>query len=775
LRASSTGNAAKRLIPAIVVIVGWALSAWAAAPGPLTTLRAIHALSNAEASRGLPVDFEATVNYRRAGESTLFVQDGMDGIYVWAKPELKMTAGDRVLIHGKTQDSFHAIVIADNVTVIRHGTLPAPVPAGYDELIRAQYDCMLVSVRAQVRSADMVMSGHRPTTHLQLMVDGSFIDAWVNSSDEKLLSQLVDAQVEAVGVAGSNFDGKMQRIGIALSVSSLADIRIMKRAETSPWTLPATPMDKIFDGYQVKDFSRRIRVHGIITYYQPGEVLVLQDGTKSVWVATRFEEPMRIGSQVDVTGFPDVHSGFLAIANGEVRQSGVYAPIVPRPVTRSDLTSSKNIFDLVSIEGQVVTEIRESAQDVYVLISDGQVYSVIYRHPKVDGQQIDTPMREIPPGARIKVVGICTLEDSNHFDREVPFDLLLRSSDDITVVEQPSLVNTRNLILVVCLLLLLIALVGGWGWNLEHKVRQKTVALAARIEQEAAQERRSAQLEQKRSGILEDINGSRPLAEILEEIAALVSATLDGAPCWCEVADGARLGDCPPGQENLRITCANIPARAGSPLGTFFAGLNAGTPPAAREAVALDNGAKLATLAIETRRLYSDLLRRSEFDLLTDIHNRFSLEAHLDACIDDARKSAGVFGLLYIDLDKFKQVNDHYSHHIGDLYLQEVAQRMKQQLRSHDLLARLGGDEFAVLLPMVRNRNGVEEIAQRLEHSFDLPFNLEGHTLHGSASFGIALYPENGVTKDSLLHAADAAMYAVKNSRKQAKISLSLG
>jgi diguanylate cyclase (GGDEF)-like protein len=191
--------------------------------------------------------------------------------------------------------------------------------------------------------------------------------------------------------------------------------------------------------------------------------------------------------------------------------------------------------------------------------------------------------------------------------------------------------------------------------------------------------------------------------------------------------------------------------------------------------VALDNGAKLATLAIETRRLYSDLLRRSEFDLLTDIHNRFSLEAHLDACIDDARKSAGVFGLLYIDLDKFKQVNDHYSHHIGDLYLQEVAQRMKQQLRSHDLLARLGGDEFAVLLPMVRNRNGVEEIAQRLEHSFDLPFNLEGHTLHGSASFGIALYPENGVTKDSLLHAADAAMYAVKNSRKQAKISLSLG
>jgi diguanylate cyclase (GGDEF)-like protein len=163
-------------------------------------------------------------------------------------------------------------------------------------------------------------------------------------------------------------------------------------------------------------------------------------------------------------------------------------------------------------------------------------------------------------------------------------------------------------------------------------------------------------------------------------------------------------------------------------------------------------------------------LRRSEFDLLTDIHNRFSLETHLDARIEEARANAGILGLLYIDLDKFKQVNDLYSHRIGDLYLQEVARRLKQQLRSHDLLARLGGDEFAVLLPMVRNRGGVEEIAQRLEHSFELPFFLEGHTLQGSASIGIALYPENGTTKDSLLSAADAAMYAVKNDKKKAEI-----
>ena len=139
----------------------------------------------------------------------------------------------------------------------------------------------------------------------------------------------------------------------------------------------------------------------------------------------------------------------------------------------------------------------------------------------------------------------------------------------------------------------------------------------------------------------------------------------------------------------------------------------------------------------------------------------------MEDLIEEARLRAGIFGLVYVDLDKFKQVNDLYGHRVGDLYLQEVAQRMKRQLRPHDTLARLGGDEFAVLLPLVRNRAEVEEIAQRLERSFDEPFALEGLALTGSASVGIALYPEDGATRDDLLNAADAAMYEVKNAKRQ--------
>ena len=126
-----------------------------------------------------------------------------------------------------------------------------------------------------------------------------------------------------------------------------------------------------------------------------------------------------------------------------------------------------------------------------------------------------------------------------------------------------------------------------------------------------------------------------------------------------------------------------------------------------------------------------------------------------------------MFGLIYIDLNEFKQINDRYGHRTGDVYLQEMAQRMRRQLRPGDTLARLGGDEFAVVVPAVRNRAEAEEIALRLERCFDEPFASEGFEIHGSASVGMALYPQDATNRDSLLSAADTAMYAAKNARRR--------
>jgi len=769
----------KRLISTVAIIFGLACAALTAEPTPLATLKAIHALTNADAGKHLPVEFEATVSYFRGYENLMFVEDEGLPIYVRIASNLALASGDRVLIRGTTQGSFRPIVIADSVTLVRHGTPPTPEPATFEELIRAQHDSMRVTVHAVVRAADLVVSATAPvrSARLQLLTDAGHFEANLDCDDVNALQDLLDAEVEITGVAAGKFDNKMQQAGVVLYVSSLADIEVLKRAGANPWSLPVTPMDRVLVDYHMRDLTPRIRVQGIITYYEPGAAIVLEDGSKSLWIETNTRDPLQIGDQADAIGFPDAHNRLLTLTDGEIQDSHIFRPITPQSETWRQLgfwSTNKpdgHQNDLVSIEGQVVTQVREASQDEYVLDSDGRLFTAIYRHPRATGAV--SPMVQIPLGSKVRVTGICTVENAKTINpgEEVPFNILLRSFDDLTVIARPSWLNVSNMIRVAIALVLIVIAVGIWGVTLNRKVRSQTAALAKRIESEAAFERRVAQLEHKRSRILEDINGSRPLAEILEEIMELVSFALNDAPCWCEVTHGARLGDFQTLAEGLRVVRADIDARSGPPLGALFAALDSAALPATPEEFVHENealtvGAKLASLAIETRRLYSDLLHRSEFDQLTDIHNRFSLGKRLGEQIEEARLNAGIFGLVYIDLDGFKQVNDIYGHHIGDLCLQEVVQRMKQQLRSHDLLARLGGDEFAVLLPKVPNRAGVEEIVQRLEHAFDSPLMLEGHMLQSSASFGIALYPEDGATEDSLLNTADTAMYAAKNSRK---------
>jgi diguanylate cyclase (GGDEF)-like protein len=178
-------------------------------------------------------------------------------------------------------------------------------------------------------------------------------------------------------------------------------------------------------------------------------------------------------------------------------------------------------------------------------------------------------------------------------------------------------------------------------------------------------------------------------------------------------------------------------------------------------------GSEVAAVTIKYRHVYADLVYRSEFDMLTDIPNRRQFEDRLRAVIEKASSDGSIFALIFIDLDGFKQINDRFGHHIGDLFLQHAAQRMKQQLRPGDLLARLGGDEFAILLASVPDREHTAEILQRLERRFDVPFSIENLQIQGAASMGAALYPEDGDTADALLQVSDTAMYAAKQRRKE--------
>ncbi len=753
----------KRLLLAISLFAGWTAVVWAAAPAPLTSVRSIKALSNAEANKGLPVAFEATVTFFSEAGDVLFAQDGGAGIYVSPQRD-RLVPGDRIYVRGKTAGSFDPIVISDSITLLGHGPLPKPKAATYDELIHFQGDCLLVTVRGIVRAADK--TDPYENTHaslIQLLTDGGSISVYVDGFTAEQRKALLDAEVEVTGVAGGQFDGKMQAHGIQINGSTPSEIRIIHSANTNPWSLPLTPMDRVITHNRVVDQSQRVRVHGTITYFQSGSSVVLQDGPKSIWIETQTRDPLEVGDVVDATGFPESHNGFLALSQGEIQDSHIRAPVKPYQTTRKELTASKNVIDLVSVEGQLMTAARGASQDEYGLSVDGQPFSAVYRHPLINGSLAPIqlpPMKQIAIGSRVRVTGICVTEDSNPFNGQVSFEILMRAPDDIEVVAQPSMINMRNLLTLVGILIIVVFAFGARGWVLERNMRRQTVVMKANAEAEA-------ELERRRSSILEDINGNRPLAEIIEEIAGMVSFGLKGVPCWCETADSEVLGFRPPEKEKLRVVCKAIAARSGPPLGSIHAAFDPLALQDDKELETLSVGGRMVTLAMESRQLHTELTRRSEFDLLTDIPNRFALEKFMSAQIEAAGRTGRTLGLIYIDLDKFKPINDTYGHHAGDLYLKEVATRMNKQLLGGDMLARLGGDEFAALVTLWNGASDLDSIVARLKHCFDAPFEIKGILIRGTASIGFAIFPTDANTIDGLLSAADAAMYAVKKAKRR--------
>jgi len=148
-------------------------------------------------------------------------------------------------------------------------------------------------------------------------------------------------------------------------------------------------------------------------------------------------------------------------------------------------------------------------------------------------------------------------------------------------------------------------------------------------------------------------------------------------------------------------------------------------------------------------------------DPLTQLPNRLSLQSRLDQALATARRETGLLAVLFIDLDRFKTINDSLGHHIGDLLLIQVAGRLMENVRQSDIVARLGGDEFVVALTDIE-LGAIGKLAEKIQRALDQPYFIEKHELHSSPSIGISVFPTDGMTVDDLMKNADAAMYHAK-------------
>ena len=170
------------------------------------------------------------------------------------------------------------------------------------------------------------------------------------------------------------------------------------------------------------------------------------------------------------------------------------------------------------------------------------------------------------------------------------------------------------------------------------------------------------------------------------------------------------------------------------------------------------------------RKVQAQLLEKQQHldhlahhDQLTGLPNRLYLAAHLPGAIEEAKRTGAMLAVLFLDLDRFKHINDSRGHETGDKLLKAVAQRIRATMRNEDVVIRMGGDEFIVVLKSIGNTDQVNEAAARITEALSAPVIVDGRPLVTTASIGVSLYPRDGADMGELLRHSDTAMYQAKD------------
>jgi diguanylate cyclase (GGDEF)-like protein len=781
------------------------------APGStLTTALEVHQLPLSAARRAYPVRLRAVVTYFDPFNHLLFVQDPSDGIFVELndKEKVSMRAGDDVEVTGVSTADFAPDVAKARVRVLDHARLPAPKAGTFESANWGREDCHWLELGGIVQH---VAQG-RGDALLTLAWGKNRYKAHVLASPESL-ARLVDAEVKLRGVCGALFNGKHQMLGIQMFVPGTECIRVLRAPSPDPFSMAPTPIADLLQFSRVREMGHRVLLRGTVTYPNLAGSAWVRDSTGGVMIQDHDAEGLAAGDLVNVVGFPAIAGFGPALRGAQVKRLQSGTPPSPVPVTAGD--AMKGDFDgqLVQIEGKLVDRLQQPREQVLTVESGETIFNASL--PSGGAAQ------SLEPGTRLRLTGICSMEVEQSRDLIVPrtFRLLLRSPADVVILGRPPWLTADRVapILAGAALLMIAAL--AWVGLLRKRVRAQTFALRAQtVQLQAAHQRtrnalqkaceaESLDLDSKR--ILELIARDEPVDLIVDHISEAVALHCEGAVCaillgaphsprvcvvpampagWLEAlaridmssisfspefrdpkqfSDDPAWADFIDSQKNARFRtfCSAPIAVDGSAAGviaTFFR--NEQRSVDAQDAP-LDLWCNIAALALDRRRLHDQLSHRAQHDGLTGLPNRALLYERLEAEIERASRAGGLLGVLYIDLDGFKTINDTYGHDAGDVVLQEAASRMTRGVRCGDTVARIGGDEFVVLLPLLGRREDAQQIADKIAKALREPIYANHQGLSVSACVGIGIWPLDGDKPDPLLRFADAQMYVEKRRR----------
>ena len=748
-------RACSRAAFAFLLLAAFPAQPAGAMPATLTLARQVHELPPQEAARAVPVHLVATVTYYQPKGNILFVSDASGAVFIRTDHPYPLHVGDLLDVTGSTDHSFRSVV-ATNPRMRLLGTNHrfATRAVDYRQLVSGTVDCQPVTVDGTVRSASLESQGTFAMVQLDVSMPGGIMEAYIQNYEGLDLSSLIDAEVHLSGVAASEFNARFQTMRPLLYLSSTRQLTVLSQPRVKPLDLPVTDIDKVVETRFVLNQSRRVRVHGAVTAYEPGHSLVIQHGAQGLLVLTRQVQPIPLGAVVDVIGFADDHSYSAVLEDAQFFPSGQLAPVAPRPVSYDEAMSGAYSDSLISLRGTVLSQLHGERSDTLVVMVDRHPVNMVLR------RKGRSSLPDLPAGTLVVVTGICSVTPSDMWNKPLLFRLDLREGSDLDILARTSWWNVQHLLMVAGTLLALFLLILAW-----------VVVLRRRVANQTGQIERSIRVERQRSRLLEEISSDTPLEPLLADICASIGALVPGLRCSCTLVEepGAV-----PSSRQLPGSSSGEPAyesvlrdEKGRRLGVFRAQSPTTVLLSGEDRDALAVGASLAKLAVNQRRMYQEMNYCSTHDQLTALPNRRLADARLDAAIREAAETGTCVCVAYIDVDHFKQVNDQYGHKTGDLYLQQIASRLGAKVRAGDLLARIGGDEFLLIATALPGLEESQACKRRLQTCFEDSFALEGVRIRGAASIGLAVFPIHGATPEALKRHADTEMYSAKHRHKQ--------
>jgi hypothetical protein len=357
----------------------------------------------------------------------LVVQDRTGGIWVSGG---NYAPGDEIAVIGPVEPGRYSPQIASpHIRLIGHRPLPIPKTVSFRQLSSGQEDAQYVSIEGTIRAVSLRndMPGFGSVALSIAMPEGR-VDAVLSSQYEKLARTLIDAKVRITATALNRKNSNMQATGVVLAISDLRGVKVIQPGPQDLSSAPIIPIGSLMRYRSHTDYFHRVRLRGVLTYYEPGTRLMLQDGTQAIEVFLTDSPPLEIGDRIEAVGFPSPDDSGPVLRDAVLRQLTHGTPLAPVQV---DALSSTCSFCLVSIDMRLLRIIDEPTRTLFLLEYGGQVTTAELK------SHITVPPSLLAPGSTIRVSGINLPTGGTgliYLGSPIPSNLLLRTLNDVSLI-----------------------------------------------------------------------------------------------------------------------------------------------------------------------------------------------------------------------------------------------------------------------------------------------------------------------------------------------------